>query len=258
VNEYILYPALDLKDGQCVRLTRGDYNAMTVYNSEPPAVAAEFADAGAKWLHVVDLDAAREGDPSQLDQPVRDNRDVIAQIVGRVSIPIQVGGGIRTMQRLERLFEAGVSRCILGTAAVSNPAFVTEALRNYGERIAIGVDAKDGMVAVHGWTETSDVSATELGKRLAAAGATRVIFTDIARDGMLGGPNVQAIVRMAQETGLAVIASGGVRSAENLVELARHRSEGVAGAIIGKALYTGHVNLREAIDAVLTATNTTV
>jgi phosphoribosylformimino-5-aminoimidazole carboxamide ribotide isomerase len=238
-NEFILYPAIDIQNGKAVRLFKGDYNAMTVYHEHPPQVAQQWEAQGTEFIHVVDLDGAKEG--------VRSNQAVIQAIVDAVSVPVQVGGGIRNMETLESYFQLGVARCILGTAAVQNPQFVKEALRVYGDKIVIGLDAKDGKVAVNGWLETSDLTAVELGKELFEHGATRVVFTDIARDGTLTGPNTSAIVQMARETGLQVIASGGVKSVQDLVELAGYKKEGVAGAIIGKALYTGAIQLDEAI-----------
>jgi phosphoribosylformimino-5-aminoimidazole carboxamide ribotide isomerase len=246
MSEFLLYPAIDLKDGQAVRLYKGDYDQMTVYDRDPAAVARRFKEAGASFLHVVDLDGAKEG--SQKNFPV------IQAIVEASGLPVQVGGGIRTGETLEALFSAGVSRAILGTAAVNQPDFVRAALKEYGEKIAIGIDAKDGLVAVNGWLETSSITAIELGRELKAAGATRVIFTDIARDGTLTGPNIPAIVEMAEQTGLGVIASGGIKETNDLLELAKYRGKGVVGSIIGKAIYNGNIDLAQAIvdvDAVL-------
>lgn len=242
MSEFILYPAIDIRDGKAVRLLRGDYQAMTVYHDHPAEVAQNFVKQGAQFLHVVDLDGAKDGSLR--------NREAIAEIVRSVPIPVQVGGGIRNGETLESLFRLGVARCILGTAAVEQPDFVREALQKYGEKIAIGIDARDGRVAVKGWLETADILAVDLGKQLKEWGATRVIFTDIARDGTLTGPNLPAIVRMAEETGLGVIASGGVKEIADVQALAAHRAQGVAGAIIGKALYAGKVDLSQALAAV--------
>ncbi|TCP55879.1 1-(5-phosphoribosyl)-5-[(5-phosphoribosylamino)methylideneamino] imidazole-4-carboxamide isomerase [Tumebacillus sp. BK434] len=239
MSEFMLYPAIDLRGGQAVRLYKGDYEQMTVYDDDPAAVAGRFRAAGAQFLHVVDLDGAKEGSPK--------NHPVIAEIVSAFGRPVQVGGGIRTGETLEALFSLGVVRAILGTAAVNQPDFVRAALQEYGERIMIGIDAKDGRVAVNGWLETSDVTAVELGRELKAAGASRVIFTDIARDGTLTGPNLPAIVEMAEQTGLGVIASGGIKETNDLLELAKYRGRGVIGSIIGKALYNGNIELTEAI-----------
>lgn len=241
-SEFILYPAIDILDGKAVRLLRGDYNEKTTYADNPAEVALKWAEQGAEFIHVVDLDGAKEGSPK--------NRPVIEEIVMRVSVPVQVGGGIRSVETLEALFSLGVSRCILGTAAIQTPEFVKQALAEYGERIAIGIDAKNGWVAVNGWLETSDVSAIELGRQLKEWGATRVIFTDIARDGTLTGPNLAASIELAEQTGLKVIVSGGVKETDNLVELAKYRQVGLAGAIIGKALYTGHIDLRDGLQRV--------
>jgi len=242
MNEFILYPAIDLKDGQAVRLYKGDYDRMTVYDKDPASVAKRFRDAGASFLHVVDLDGAKDGS--------QQNRAVIEAIVKASGLPVQVGGGIRSGDALEALFAAGAARAILGTAAVNQPDFVRAALKEYGDKIAIGIDAKDGMVAVNGWLETSGVTAIELGCELKAAGATRVIFTDIARDGTLTGPNIPAIVEMAERTGLGVIASGGIKETNDLLQLAKYKGKGVVGSIIGKAIYNGNIDLGTAITAV--------
>ncbi|MDR6225635.1 1-(5-phosphoribosyl)-5-[(5-phosphoribosylamino)methylideneamino]imidazole-4-carboxamide isomerase [Desmospora profundinema] len=236
---FTLYPAIDLRGGRCVRLFQGDYDQETVYDNDPVAVARRFAGQGALWLHVVDLDAARTGEPV--------NMEVIRKMVRAVDCPVQVGGGVRGMERLQQLLDAGVQRVVIGSAAVDNPSFVKEALGRYGDRIALGLDARDGMVATHGWLDTSDVPAERLAKEMVALGAETFIFTDIARDGTLTGPNVEAIRSLAQVTGREVIASGGVRTNDDLSELARYRDEGVAGAIVGKALYTGAVCLDEAL-----------
>lgn len=241
-NEFVLYPAIDILDGKAVRLLRGDYNEKTTYADNPAEVALQWAEQGASYIHVVDLDGAKEGSPK--------NRPVIEEIVRRVSVPVQVGGGIRSGETLEALFSLGVSRCILGTAAIETPEFVRHALAEYGERIAVGIDAKNGWVAVNGWLETSDVSAIELGRQLKDWGATRAIFTDIARDGTLTGPNLAASVELAEQTGLRVIVSGGVKETENLLELARFQQAGIAGAIVGKALYAGNIELRDALQRV--------
>lgn len=239
MSEFLLYPAIDLLDGQAVRLYKGDYEQKTVYDADPAAVARRFKEAGARYLHVVDLNGAKEGSPH--------NRPVIEAIVQASGLPVQVGGGIRNGDTLEALFALGVSRAILGTAAVNQPEFVRDALKEYGEKIAIGIDAKDGLVAVNGWLETSSITAVELGRELKAAGATTVIFTDISRDGTLTGPNVAATVEMAEKTGLGVIASGGIKETGDLLELAKYRGKGVIGSIIGKAIYNGNIDLATAI-----------
>ncbi|GAX90802.1 1-(5-phosphoribosyl)-5-[(5-phosphoribosylamino)methylideneamino]imidazole-4-carboxamide isomerase [Effusibacillus lacus] len=241
-TEFVLYPAIDILGGKAVRLLRGDYGEKTVYHENPAEVARQWVEQGAEFIHVVDLDGAKEGS--------QQNRPVIEEIVKRVPVPVQVGGGIRTGETLEALFSLGVARCILGTAAVREPFFVKQAVTEYGEKVVIGIDAKNGWVAVNGWLETSDISAIELGRELKQWGATRVIFTDIARDGTLEGPNLAANIELAEETGLKVIASGGVKETSDLLKLAKYRNAGVAGAIIGKALYTGNIDLTDAINRV--------
>lgn len=236
---FIIYPAVDLRGGKCVRLYQGDYGAETVYDENPVGVARRWRDAGAEWLHVVDLDAARTGEPVNLP--------VIREMASSVDIPIQVGGGVRTMERLELLLSAGVQRVILGSAAIDDPDFVREALARYGDRIALGIDARNGRVATHGWLETTEVTAEDLAREMVRHGAETFIFTDISRDGTLSGPNVEAIRSLARACGKRVIASGGVRDTEDLLRLARHAGEGVAGAVVGRALYTGGLDLGEAL-----------
>lgn len=236
---FILYPAVDLRGGKCVRLYQGNYGAETVYDADPVGVARKWAAAGAEWLHVVDLDAARTGEPVNLS--------VIRKMASSVDIPLQAGGGVRSMDRLEALFSAGVQRVILGSAAIDNPRFVREALARYGDRIALGIDARNGRVATHGWLETTEVTAEELAREMVRHGAETFIFTDIARDGTLSGPNLEAVRSLARACGKRVIASGGVRNTADLIRLARYAGEGVAGAVIGRALYTGALDLGEAL-----------
>lgn len=236
---FIVYPAIDIRGGKCVRLVQGDYSRETVYRERPEDAAADWARAGAAWIHLVDLDGAKEGRPV--------NRQAIGAIAGSAGIPVQCGGGLRTLEDVARLIGLGVSRVILGTAAIEDRAFVEAALASYGDKIAIGIDARDGFVATRGWLETSAVKAETLARELAAAGAGTFIFTDISRDGMMKGPNVEAIVSLAQASGRAVIASGGVSRYEDLERLAGHERDGVAGAIVGKALYTGQIDLAEAL-----------
>lgn len=239
---FVVYPAIDLRGGRCVRLYQGNYGAETVYAQDPVAVARQFEREGARWLHVVDLDAARTGEAV--------NEDVIRAIVAAVDIPVQVGGGVRTSERLERLWSIGVQRAVIGSAAIDDPVFVRRALADYGDRIALGVDAREGSVATHGWLKTAEVSAEELAVEMARHGAETFIFTDISRDGTLQGPNVEAVRSLARACGKQVIASGGVRDVSDLLELARHQQEGVDGAIVGRALYTGDIRLSEAVRAV--------
>lgn len=239
-----VYPAIDLKDGEVVRLLQGRMEDATVYSSNPAAVAGEFQAKGTKYLHVVDLNGAFTG------KPVNDT--AISSIVNNVSLKVQVGGGIRTLERIEALLELGVSRVILGTVAVRNPELVAEAVRRYGEQIIVGIDARDGMVAVQGWAESTNIKAEELGCMMRDVGVTTTIFTDISRDGMLGGPNISSTVRMAEVTGLKVIASGGISNLEDILNLKAEAQRGIAieGAIVGKALYSGAFTLEEALRAV--------
>lgn len=239
MSQFIIYPAIDMRGGKCVRLLQGDYNKETVYGDSPFDMAKQFDDQGASWIHMVDLDGAKEGKLVNHKHVVRAAQELSARI--------QIGGGIRTEEDVEFYLTNGVDRVILGSAAISNPDFVKKMLATYGEKIAIGIDAKDGFVSTEGWLNTSNVKATELGKELALAGAEVFIFTDIATDGMLSGPNVEAIVEMAKETKKQVIASGGVSSIKDLETLAEYKGEGVSGAIIGKALYTNQFSLPEAL-----------
>lgn len=230
----IVIPAIDLRGGRCVRLVQGDYDRETVFDDDPVAVARRWQAAGATWLHVVDLDGARDGLPRQ--------RDTIAAIVEALGIPVQVGGGIRSAGHAAALLESGVQRIIIGTAAVTDPELVRELLAEWGaSRIVIGIDARDGMVATQGWLETSSVQAHDLIVQMAEMGVERVVYTDIERDGMLSSPNFEA---MAAATGLGVeiIASGGVSSVDDLRRLAT--IPGVEAVIVGRALYTGDVVLQ--------------
>jgi phosphoribosylformimino-5-aminoimidazole carboxamide ribotide isomerase len=239
---FTIYPAIDIRGGQCVRLVQGDYDQETVYGEDPVSVARQWEEQGADWIHVVDLDGAKAGEPT--------NAELIIRIAGAVKSPIQVGGGIRNLADVSRYLEAGVARVILGTAALEDPAFVRDALSQFGgERIAIGIDARDGYVATRGWLDTSEVKAEELAVTLAEAGARTFIFTDIARDGMLQGPNVESIVRLAKVSGQSVIASGGVSQVGDLEQLHKYVGDGVSGAIVGKALYTDRIALPDAIAA---------
>lgn len=236
---FTIYPAIDIRGGRCVRLKQGDYAQETVYHEDPVEVAKEWAAQGAEWIHLVDLDGAKAG------QPVND--ELIGRIARAVDVPVQVGGGMRTLRDVEHMLGLGVSRVIIGTAAIEDREFTKQLLASRGDRVAIGIDARDGYVATRGWLETSQVKAEDLAKELAAQGASTFIFTDISRDGMMGGPNVEAIVRLAKASGRTVIASGGVSSYEDVRRLAERARDGVGGAIIGKALYTGRIELKEAL-----------
>jgi phosphoribosylformimino-5-aminoimidazole carboxamide ribotide isomerase len=242
MNAFILYPAIDMRDGKCVRLMQGDYNQETIYGDSPFDMAKQFADQGAEWIHMVDLDGAKDGR--------KINHEHVLRVAKELSAKVQIGGGIRSMEDVSYYLDNGVDRVILGSAAVSDPEFVREALQRYGgSRVAIGLDARDGFVATEGWLETSHIRAVDLAKRLGEEGAETFIFTDISKDGMLQGPNVEAIGELARITGKEVIASGGVSSVEDLTEL-KNDKRGIAGAIIGKALYTDRFTLAEALGSV--------
>jgi phosphoribosylformimino-5-aminoimidazole carboxamide ribotide isomerase len=233
----ILYPAIDLKDGHCVRLLRGEMEAATVFSDDPGAQAAAFEAAGCEWLHLVDLNGAFAGRPV--------NAAAVEAILARVSVPAQLGGGIRDMGTIEGWLAKGLARVILGTVAVENPALVREAARAFPGKVAVGIDAKGGMVATRGWAEVTDVEATDLARRFEDAGVAAIIYTDIARDGAMQGPNVAATEALARAVSIPVIASGGVSSLDDLAAL---KATGViAGAISGRALYDGAIDLGAAI-----------
>ncbi len=239
---FIIYPAIDIRGGKCVRLIQGDYNQETVYNENPVEVAKSWEDQGAQWIHLVDLDGAKAG------QPV--NHELIGEIAKAVKVPVQLGGGLRTKADVEKLISLGVSRVILGTAAIEDRTFVEQVLKEHGDQVAIGIDARNGYVATRGWLETSEVKAEDLAVELAEKGARTFIFTDISRDGMMKGPNVEGIVQLAKVSGQSVIASGGVSQMSDLERLAAHSQDGVGGAIVGKALYIGNIQLSEAIQSI--------
>lgn len=232
-----IYPAIDIKGGKCVRLTQGRADQQTVCYQDPVEAAMRWKDMGASFLHVVDLDGAFSGDWC--------NAAIIKKIVKDVAIPVQVGGGVRSMERITNLLEeVGAARVILGTAAVEDPALIEQAVRRFGKGIAVGIDAKGSRIAVRGWVKVSDVTPVELGLKVKAMGVETIIYTDIMRDGMLMGPNIPSTREMIQRTGLKVIASGGISSAEHIVQL---KSVGAEGVIIGKALYSGKIDLKEVL-----------
>lgn len=239
---FTIYPAIDMRGGKCVRLIQGDYNQETVYGDSPFGMAKNFKDAGAQWIHMVDLDGAKDGK--------RVNDTFVIQTAKELNVNVQIGGGIRTEADIVHYLENGVTRVIIGSIAISNPEFAIDMVKKYGKHIAIGIDAKNGYVATHGWLNTSEVKAVEVGKRFADAGAETFIFTDIATDGMLSGPNVEAVQLMAVETGKQVIASGGVSSLSDLTLLKQYESAGVSGAIVGKAIYEGRFTVGEALKEV--------
>ena len=235
----IIYPAIDIRGGRCVRLTEGRFDAETVFADDPAEMALKWAGLGAEFLHLVDLDGALAGEGR--------NVPVIERILQSVNIPVQLGGGIRNLETIEKLLALGVTRLILGSAAVKNPQLVEEACKKYPGHIAVGIDAKNGDVAIEGWGKGSGVAATELAKKMAAYGVETIIYTDISRDGMLSGVNVEATAALARVCGVPIIASGGVASLEDIRRVKAVESDGVQGCIIGKAIYTGAVDLKAAL-----------
>ena len=235
----ILYPAIDLKDGQCVRLLHGDMDKATVFNTSPADQAARFARDGFQWLHVVDLNGAIEGRAA--------NAPAVEDILHAVSIPVQLGGGVRTYEQVEHWIEAGVSRVILGTVAVENPDLVKRAAREWPEQIAVAVDVKDGKVAVKGWVGTSDLDAITLARRFEDVGVGALIVTDISRDGAMTGVNVEQVGEVADAGHIPVIASGGVASVKDIELLKARKGVPIAGAILGRSLYAGAIRPAEAL-----------
>ncbi len=240
----LIYPAIDLKDGQCVRLIQGKVEHKIVYSDDPGAIARQFAESGAEFIHVVDLDGAFEG--------VSRNREAIAQIAAAVDIPFQVGGGIRSFEDVKATLEMGAARVIIGTKALKDPDFITELLDRHGPaHIVLGIDAHDGMVAVEGWVKKSDMNAVDFGQQMRLLGIEQAVYTDITKDGLLTGPNFEATKEMAQKTGLKIIASGGVSSLDDVKRLKSLEKYGVNGIIIGKAIYDERLDLKEAIRVAL-------
>lgn len=240
-----LLPAIDILDGRAVRLAKGDYNAVTVYNEDPAEQAKIFADAGAEWIHVVDLNGAKSGNP--------DNLAVIERILAATPLKIEVGGGLRKLETLERLAQAGVSRMVLGTALVRDPEFAQAAIEKYGDMLTAGIDAKGGEVAVAGWCEGSGIAATDLAAKMSAMGYRHLVYTDIARDGMQTGIEREAYERMAAAFGHPVIASGGVASVADIERLAPVAAS-IEGIITGRAVYEGTLDVSEGVAACRAAT----
>ncbi|SFB05134.1 1-(5-phosphoribosyl)-5-[(5-phosphoribosylamino)methylideneamino] imidazole-4-carboxamide isomerase [Lentibacillus halodurans] len=229
----ILFPAIDIRDGKCVRLIQGDYNNEKIYNDSPAAVAQQWEKCRAAFLHIVDLDGAKDG--------ISVNMETIRDITSSTNIPVQVGGGIRSMERISTYLAAGAARVIIGTAAINDKAFLKQAINTYGDQVAVSIDARNGYAAVDGWTATSDVKAADLVKELETIGVSTIIYTDILKDGMLKGPNFQELEIVNQLTSIKVIASGGVSSKEDVRRL---RNMNLYGAIIGKALYDGTISFQ--------------
>ena len=236
----LIIPAIDIRDGKCVRLFKGDFAKETVFSDRPEEMARKWQNAGARFLHLVDLDGALAKKPMNLD--------TVERILHSVELPVELGGGIRSLEHIETALSLGVHRVILGSVAVQEPELVKEACQRYKERIVVGIDAKDGIVAVDGWGVSGDVEAGELARRMVKAGVRTIIYTDISRDGTLAGVNAEATVALAKESGASVIASGGVSSLADIRRLKALEGEGVCGVIVGKSIYTGALDLAKAIE----------
>jgi phosphoribosylformimino-5-aminoimidazole carboxamide ribotide isomerase len=243
----IIYPAIDLKDGRCVRLRRGEMESATVFNDDPAAQARAFADAGFEWLHCVDLNGAFEGRSA--------NAEAVKAIRAAVKLPIQLGGGIRDMKGVEAWLSAGITRVILGTAALTDPAFVRQAARAFPGRIVVGADAKGGRIATQGWAETTELTPAELGERFEDAGVAAILFTDVDRDGLMYGVNVRATAALAKVINIPVIASGGVSGLGDIEALLAAGEPNVSGVVIGRALYDGQVDAKAALALVNSVRN---
>ena len=235
----VILPAIDLKDGKCVRLYQGDYNRSTVFSDYPEEMALKWQQGGAKYLHIVDLDGAKEGEPVNIFS--------IKKILDTVNIPIEVGGGIRTLENIEDLLDMGAERVVLGSTAIEKPDLIREAAREFGERVIVGIDAKQGKAAVNGWSNVSDMTALELAIHVGDMGISTIIYTDISKDGTLAGHNAAATAELARQSGLPVIASGGVSSLDDIKALKAHQQDGIEGVVIGRALYTGALDLAEVL-----------
>lgn len=235
----IIFPAIDIRDGKCVRLTEGRFDKETIFADYPADMAKKWVSLGAEFLHIVDLDGALAGKSVNLP--------AIQAILDSVDIPVQLGGGIRTIENIEEVLKLGVSRVILGSIAVRNPELVKTACEKFGDKIVVGIDARDGIVAVEGWGVSGGVEAEELAKRMAAVGVKRIVYTDISRDGTLTGVNTEATANLARVSGIKVIASGGVSSIQDIIDVKRVEADGVEGVIVGKAIYTDSLDLVEAL-----------
>ena len=236
----IIFPAIDIRDGKCVRLFKGDFNQETVFSDKPEEMAEKWQAEGAEFLHLVDLDGALAGKSQNLA--------TVKKIIAAVNIPVELGGGIRTMENIDEVLALGVKRVILGSVAVKNPDLVKEACAKYGERIVVGIDAKDGIVAVDGWGVSGNVDVITLAKEMAKAGVKTIIYTDISRDGTLAGVNVAATAKLARESGINIVASGGVKSTADIKALLPYEKDGIEGVIVGKSIYMKTLDLAEAIE----------
>lgn len=234
-----IFPAIDLRGGKCVRLFKGDFDQETVFSDQPAEVAQQWQAQGAQFLHLVDLDGARAGHS--------ENLATVREILAAVTIPVELGGGIRTLKNIDEVLALGVRRVILGSVAVRDPELVAAACAKYGDRIVVGIDAKDGIVAVDGWGVSGDVDVITLAKRMKQAGVRTIIYTDISRDGTLAGVNVEATAKLARESGVHVVASGGVRDVGDIEALKPYEKDGIEGVIVGKSIYTGSLSLPEAL-----------
>lgn len=234
-----IFPAIDLRGGKCVRLFKGDFDQETVFSDQPAEVAQQWQAQGAQFLHLVDLDGARAGHS--------ENLATVRKILAAVTIPVELGGGIRTLENIDEVLALGVRRVILGSVAVRDPELVAAACAKYGDRIVVGIDAKDGIVAVDGWGVSGDVDVITLAKRMKQAGVRTIIYTDISRDGTLAGVNVEATAKLARESGVHVVASGGVRDVGDIEALKSYEKDGIEGVIVGKSIYTGSLSLPEAL-----------
>lgn len=236
----IIFPAIDIRDGKCVRLFKGDFNQETVFSDKPEEMAEKWQAEGAEFLHLVDLDGALAGKSQNLA--------TVKKIIAAVNIPVELGGGIRTMENIDEVLALGVKRVILGSVAVKNPDLVKEACAKYGERIVVGIDAKAGIVAVDGWGVSGNVDVIKLAKEMAKAGVKTIIYTDISRDGTLAGVNVEATAKLARESGINIVASGGVKSTADIKALLPYEKDGIEGVIVGKSIYMKTLDLAEAIE----------
>ncbi|MCR5757570.1 MAG: 1-(5-phosphoribosyl)-5-[(5-phosphoribosylamino)methylideneamino]imidazole-4-carboxamide isomerase [Selenomonas sp.] len=235
----LIFPAIDIRGGKCVRLLKGDFRQETVFSDSPATMAKKWQDQGAEYLHLVDLDGALAGSSQNLA--------AIKEILATVAIPVELGGGIRRLEQIEKLLDMGIARVILGSVAVKDPALVRQACAEFGERVVVGIDAKDGIVAVEGWEKSGNIGVIELARKMKDAGVKTIIYTDISRDGTLGGVNVEATVNLARESGIKIVASGGVKSLEDIRALKAQESVGIEGVIAGKSIYMGTLDLPAAI-----------
>ena len=239
----IVIPAIDLRNGKCVRLTEGRKDETTIYDTDPLKTAQRFVASGAEWLHIVDLDAA-------FGEPELTNREIVKEIVKRSGVPVQFGGGMRAVTDVQEMIDSGISRVVIGTIATESPLIMRDIARRFGEHVCVGIDARDGRVMTRGWQKREDISALELANRVAAAGIGRVVYTDIARDGTLKGVNALATIELARESGLKVTASGGVASCADITRLMSFNESLVDSVILGKALYENRFTLEEALKAI--------